>query len=393
MPDAPVVAGVVSASETPDISPARVSRRIAVIDAQRGLAIVFMAIVHCGFFAKASVMAEYYIDRHSAIWGWPWWAIGVLCNASAPSFWLLSGVSLRLLAERNLRRFGTEDATWRFLLVRVALFFALDATLIPWFWQPLRGFHFTYEFELLSSLGVSMLLLGIVRMLPDRVLGVLTAALLLGYPALIHAISPDLRATGPVLLKPLLFYDFAHSPTVAFPVLGWCGLMMLGWVLAPRFREPLFQRPRTWFLIGLALHAVWITIRVTRGYGGFMPWPQGSGVREFFILCEGPPGIDYFALNLADAAWLFGLLWAAQKQLSRVPLRWLVTLGQASFFSYLIHLPLYKFLARIGLKVLPHATAPRFALTTLAGLAIMIPAAAWWRRVKQRYPDGIPHYL
>jgi uncharacterized membrane protein len=364
-----------------------------VIDAQRGLAIAFMAIVHCAFFAKASVMAEYYVDRHTALWPWPWWAIGIVCNASAPTFWLLSGVSLRLLAERNLRRFGSEDATWRFLLVRTVLFFALDASLIPWFWRPMRDFRFTYEFELLSSLGVSMLLLGVVRKLPDRLLGWVTAALLIGYPALVNVLSPDHHATGPVWLKPFLFYDSVHNPTVAFPVLGWGGLMLLGWVLAPRMRQPAFQRPRTWFLIGLALHAVWITIRLTDGYGGFMTWHRGQGVREFFILCEGPPGIDYLAMNLADGAWLFGLLWAAKDWLDRPPLRWLVMLGQASFFSYMLHLPLYKFLGRVGLKLLPTATAPRFVLAALIGLAIMVPAAGLWRRLKKRYPDGIPHYL
>jgi uncharacterized membrane protein len=364
-----------------------------VIDAQRGIAIVFMVIVHGAFYAKVSMMGEYYVARHTSLWGWPWWAIGVLCNSAAPSFWLLSGVSLRLLAARNLRRFGNELATWRFLLVRAFLFFVLDASLIPWFWGPLRQFHFTYEFELLSSLGVSMLLVGLVHRLPDRVLGAAAAILLLGYPALIHALSPTAQAVGPALLKPLLFYDSTHSPTVAFPVLGWGTLMLLGWTLAPRMREPAFQRPRTWLLIGLALHALWITIRITGGYGGFMTWNRGHGVREFFILCEGPPGIDYMALNLGDASLLFALLWQFQGALERRPLRWLVTLGQASLFTYLLHLPLYKLLARVGIKLMPAALVPRYLFVLLAGLAILVPAAAAWRKVKRRYPDGIPHYL
>src|SRR5258705_2329640 len=110
---------------------AQASARLAVVDALRGVAILLMALDHSAFFSHVSVQAEHNSDYPTVLGAWGYVVTGLLTNIAAPTFWLLSGASIALLADSSRRRRGSEWAATRFLLIRAGLLVVLDLTLVP----------------------------------------------------------------------------------------------------------------------------------------------------------------------------------------------------------------------------------------------------------------------
>jgi peptidoglycan/LPS O-acetylase OafA/YrhL len=122
-------------------------------------------------------------------------------------------------------------------------------------------------------------------------------------------------------------------------------------------------------------------------------WRPGDGFLEYWVMSKGPPSPLYLLFNLAGAALVYGGALALGDRTHRAPWSWLVTLGKASLFVYVMHLILYKGFAWMGYRIAHEHHSWRLLVTWLPGVIVLIPMAAWYRRLKERHHDGMLKYL
>lgn len=371
----------------------RATTRIVVIDALRGLALSFMALEHASFYAQVHTMAEHYAGRSTTLWKWPFWVTGLITNMAAPTFWLVAGVSIALYEGARRRKGATEGSITRFFLTRAAALILLDVTAIALLWGHAQGVAYSYQFDVLSSMGVSLAVLGLLRWLPAGVIAAGSLALLAGYEALVRTLGPHLEALDWKWLSLLVLYDTLHGVPVRFPVLGWCGLMGLGLVLGRDLRRPELERPRTWLAAGTILLLAWLAIRSCGGYGNFVPYDPATPWRFFLVMSKGPPSLDFMTFNLAITAFVLAFFFSRRDLLERVPLSWLVICGQASLFFYVAHHAVYQVIGMAGGPLLRLGGILRYAIFFLLGFAILVPLTKLYRGLRRRHPESILKYF
>lgn len=368
------------------------SRRLTAIDALRGLALAMMALDHCTFFTRASVQAEWNVGEPRVLPGLGWVLAGLITNFAAPTFWLLAGVSVSLMSESVRRANRSDGEVTRFILMRAAVLLAFDATLVPLAWELRRDFHFGYVFDLLSSIAVSMLLLGALRRLPRAAIAGLGVALLAAFQTAFRMLPAD-AVQWPLAARMWMVFGYGHGTGVPFPVLAWAPLLLIGYGIGPALAQPAFSRARTWLGVAALLLMAWLPLRLAGGWGSPVPWRPGDPALWFFVMAKGPPGLDFLLWNFGLGALAMAGIVAAARQPDRIPLRWLVQLGQAPLFVYVAHLVAYPIIGRAGLHVLRDAPVVRVLVVWLAGLALLVPGAAWWRSVKERHRGTPLRYL
>ncbi len=371
------------------------SRRLLAIDALRGLALALMALDHVSYLVRVNVVAEDYAGVAQHLSSWPYVVIGLFTNLAAPAFWALSGISIGLLTRQRLARGESEWSVSRFLLIRAAILILIDLSVDAVARGTDARVAYGYVFDVLSSLAVSMAMMSVLRRLPVWLLLGLMLSLLAGYQELIHWILRGQLDSSRYWTALWLTYSSHTHPRVWFPVLGWIGLMGVGYALGRYSDAPSAGRPRTWALGGIALLSLWISIRSGCGYGCFVPFQPGEPWWLFFVMSKGPPSLDYLSFNLGLACLVFAAFKLRPQWLERPPLRWLVALGQASLFIYVAHLVVFRLLAPTSLALVPNVVPrmPRFLMIWVVGLAILIPLAGPYRALRARHRDSVLRYL
>lgn len=363
--------------------------RVLAIDATRGLALLLMLLDHVGIFTRVNLAAETYLGKPVILGGTGWFAAGLVTNVSAPTFWFLSGASVALMSWRERLRNSTDD----FLLIRAGALMLIDMVLVSWEWHPLSPPHPEVRFDLLTCLGISMLLMIPVRRLSDRALILLGATLLAGYAVLVR-LAPEsvlLRMNFPA--RVFTTFDDVHAPVVTFPVLGWFGLMVLGTWCGRRLADGRWRHGAPFVRLALAGFGVWVLVRLT-GLGSADRWQPSAGIRALVLMRRGPPALDYLAFNLGFGLLALAGFLAAGDGLRRARVgRWMVTWGQAPLFLFVVHLLVGFACARLATHLFRHADAPRFAFTFLAAAALMLPLARGYRRLKESHPHSMIRYF
>ena len=164
-------------------------------------------------FAHVNVGAETYAGRISHFGSAGWFIVGLLTNFSAPTFWILGGVSVALMASRERRLNFTDD----FLLIRAGALILIDLLLVAWEWNPLQPPHAVVNFELLTCLAIALLLLIPIRRLPDRALVALTTFLFAGYAALLRLVPQATLESLPFPPRVFVTFDVNHPPVPQQP--------------------------------------------------------------------------------------------------------------------------------------------------------------------------------
>ena len=368
---------------------ARDRARLPAVDATRGLALLLMVLDHVATFARANVTAETNANYPVHLWGPGWFITGLVTNVSSPTFWFLAGVSIALLVARERHKDSTDD----FLLVRAGALFLIDMVLMGWEWMPLSPPHPKVAFDLLSCIAFALLLMIPVRRLPDRWLAGFTALLFVGFSVLTHVVPQAAFEHLQFPLRPFLAFDATHAPIVTFPVLGWLGVMTLGLWCGRRLADGRWTTGAPFARVAWIGLGVWLLARLT-GIGSAGAWRPAAGLEALFLMQKGPPTLDFLAFNLAFGLFALALALDAGSALERrAPERWLVVLGRAPLFLFVIHLLVAFACARFFTHVFRHATAPRYAAAFVCTAAILLPLARWYRGLKDRYPDTLIHFL
>ena len=369
------------------------SPRLLAVDATRGVAITLMALDHCGYFTRTNVITETYSDRPEHIALGARLAIGMLTNLASPMFWFLAGLSVALLAAGERRSAAPRGRTLRFVLVRAGVLLLSDAVLTSPLWNPWHPYVHVYDFALLSSLAVGLLLAYTLLALPELAVPFVALAIALVHPPL-AAWAKDALAHAPVLARAWFRFGTDVRPAVIFPILGWFPMTALGVWVGRRMGRGALPGARDALAAAAVLFAVWLLSRWST-FGTFSPYSIHDGWRGWLIMSKGPPGLDYLSFNLGLGMLAAALMLALEPLLKTSALGVFITLGRASLFLYFAHLLVYRAIGW-GFERLPlGGVAPtmRYVLAFMIGMALLVPMARWYRRQKERRSDSVLQYL
>jgi uncharacterized membrane protein len=372
-------------------------QRLPALDVMRGLVMVLMSIDH----ASATFNGGRLVTDSLFMWQ-PGDALPTdqfftrwITHLCAPTFVLLAGAVLAISTERRLRAGHSARAVDAHLRTRGLVLLALE---VLWMSPAMVGPGHVL-LQVLFAIGGALLAMSWLRRLSDRALLAIALALLVGGEALAGLLAAlDLVQSLPaaLLLTGGFFLDGGF--VVAYPLLPWLAIMLLGWVLGRRllaWRERGLDVPRraaavlaAWGAGGLL---VFLVVRGLDGYGNMLLHRDDGSLAHWLHVSKYPPSLGFAALELGLAA----LLLAALLRLGAVRpgfARPLATIGQVALFFYVLHVHLMELVA------LAFGWRGAFGLGSayLGAAAVLLalyPACVRYRAYKAAHPDGWTQYL
>jgi uncharacterized membrane protein len=398
--------------------------RLGSIDLLRGLVMIVMVLDHTrdyvhtgGLVADPTNLATTTPMLFLTRW---------VTHYCAPIFVFLAGVGAYLqlsrgMTTRDLSRFLVTRGLWlvvlEFTVIRVTTWFNVDYSLLA-------------NFQVIWTLGVSMIVLAALIHLPLGAIAAFGTAMVVGHNAFDGIRVASWQGPGspvPSVLDKLwilLHQGGEFVPVVGgsgpvvfvvYPLVPWIGVIALGYVcgslytLDPGRRQTLLRR------IGLALIGAFIVIRATNIYGDPRPWaPQGTllfSVFSFINTTKYPVSLLYLLMTIGPA--LLALAWFESRPASRVE-QVVTRVGRVPLFFYLWQWPFAHGLAVLLSVATGKAIGYYFmnppavfaAMPPDAGfdlpivylcwaviIAVLIPMCLWFARVKASNPAWWLKYL
>ncbi|HQY92595.1 MAG: OpgC domain-containing protein [Caldilinea sp.] len=363
--------------------------RLLAIDALRGLAIVVMALDHAAASVLVSLQAESYGGLTPQLGNWPSWVLGLFTNLASPTFWFLAGVSMTLYAQGRRRKGASNREITQFFLIRAGVLAVLDLTVAWLAWRG--GTPYTH---VLLSIGISIALVSLLRLLPTIVLAMVGFIWLAAYQVMLPGLAAQLNQGVDYWQALLVYFSYTTFPATEFAILGWGSLIALGCVFGTVVRRPWFQSPRNWALVGAGLLAIFALLRVWGGFGDLGRYDASLPIYYWIVMSKTPPSLTFLLFNLGIASWIYALFLSRESWLQVRPFAWLVTMGQVALFAFVVHLVLYGLLGRlVGLLPVAGPGVVRAVAVWLVGLAILIPLCTWYRGYRRARPNTLLRYL
>lgn len=368
--------GVSELEEAPARPP---TTRLDYVDLFRGLIMAHMALDHVSlFFNQARWAGEFASAEPAAPANLAQFLTRFSGVPVAPGFSFMAGFMVAVTTAGRQSRGVTPATITRRLMIRGLVLLGVEALLLglP---SLLKG---EYHFEVLSCLGVSLILVALLRGVPGWALGAIALAVLGGHMAVPWEMAPE----------PLRW--FLHEPhpegavRVLYPVFPWVGLMMLGHVVG---RGSLRAGPVAgrWVAGALAALALFFVVRLLGGYGNAYA-PAAFGTLRFWVFAKYPPDLAWLTWSLAWILLTLAALRSSPRLSSARILEPLRAFGRVPFFFYLVHFVVLFFAAiAVGRKFsLPVV----FVLWGML-LALLVVPCAWYHRVKLARPNLVTRYL
>jgi uncharacterized membrane protein len=390
----------------------RPSYRIDSIDFLRGLVMVIMALDHTrDFFHKdAWVEDPLSLETTTPILYFTRW-ITHLC---APIFVFLAGTgayfqSLRK-SKKELSLFLIKRGFWLLIVEIVIINFAFS-------------FDVTYSLiglQTIWSIGISMIILGLVIWLPFNAILILGLVIVLGHNLLDYI---EAGRTTPIgwwynLIHQPGFHQLwdGHSVLILYPFLPWAGLMMLGYCFGKlflRFEEP--KRTKMLIYLGVALLVFFAILRAPNLYGDPGDWSsQNNGVYSFLSFMnvqKYPPSLLYTCATIGVGLLILALVGNKKNWFTK----FITVYGRVPFLYYVLHFFLIHAVSAIaylarghsfaeGVKGNPNSLAKftepgegySLFITYLVWIAVVLvlyPVCKWFSEYKKRHKDWWLSYI
>jgi uncharacterized membrane protein len=388
----------------------RPSHRLPAIDLVRGLVMVVMVLDHARDFVHRDGLAGDPTDPSTttpALFFTRW-----ITHFCAPTFVFLAGLSVRL----QLQRGADPAALGRATLRRGVQFVLLELVVL----RPLMWFQLDYALlaflQVIWAIGWGMVGLGVLLRWPGSraAIAPLAVAIVAGHNLLeatpfSFAGIGSLEAVHIVLFGRggIAFGDGGPVAVAQYAIVPWLGVMLLGFA-AGRLFALLAERRRRWLVwLGALGCGAFVLLRSTHGYGDPTEWHADatSGWRTVFAFLrveKYPPSLQYCLMTLGP---MLLLLAAAERVRGDGRLAWIVRLGKAPLFFYVLQWPLVHLVSRLfqwldGQPIgwdapnirdfgqpLPEGcgfSLPVVYLAWALGLAVLVPLTLWWERRQGR---------
>jgi uncharacterized membrane protein len=262
----------------------------------------------------------------------------------APVFVLLTGLGAFLYGDNR-----SKKQVFNFLFLRGLWLIAIEIIVIGPVW--LLSFNVIY-LQVIWVLGLSMIALSVLQYLPLRYLLILGLMLIFLHNLLDNV--PIGGSTTSTLLwsivhehKEFYFPDHTFLLVVAYPLIPWLGVMMVGYAMGalytPGFEPPL--RKKILLLSGVLALLLFVFIRLCNAYGDPHPWiRQQTWIYTFldFVKTEKyPPSLSFILMTTGPALILLAFSEHVKSPASKV----LIIFGKVPFLFYVLHIPLISLLA------------------------------------------------
>jgi uncharacterized membrane protein len=349
------------------------------VDAFRGLLIAHMALDHASLMfnrgrggeelaAVAPAFPEDFWQFLTRFTGIP----------VAPAFCFMAGFMVALTSLARSDRGVSHAEVTRRLIIRGLVLIGADAIVmgLP---RALLGF---YSFMVLSSIGVAIIVLALIRNAPSKILAPASLAVLLLHPLIdISWLPIELRA---------ILYEPVREGAVRsmYPIIPWGAIVVLGFVVG---RDVMTRQRSLRYWLGLAAvcFAAFFAIRIAGDYGNAYPH-TGIVNRDFWFFAKYPPDLPFLAWAFAITFMTIAGLKALTRERTPAWLQPFEVFGRVPFFFYLVHFYV--------LGVAQAVIRTQFGLIEtvaiwIALLLVMLWPCAWYYRKKIERPNFVTRYL
>jgi len=384
--------------------------RLDSIDVLRGVVMILMALDHVRDFFGGAVNPVDMARTTPTLFFTRW-----ITHFCAPTFFLLTGTGA-FLARR--RRSASELA--QFLVVRGFWLILLELTVVR-----CLGYQFNFDYRvtmlvILWALGWSMVTLGALAPLPASAV-TLFGVVLVATHNLFDRVTPSWFGRLAPVWTILHVQNFVsqnpdHIVFVAYPLVPWIGVTVLGYGLGQVFDWDRDERRRFLLRAGLGLTIAFVVLRTLNAYGDPVAWSgQSTTVRtvlSFLNANKYPPSLDFLLMTIGPALLFLRAVDAFTPRIFRSVL----VFGRVPLFYFLLHLPLIHLAAvavcfvRYGavhwmfesptLAQYPFTRPPGWGyslpvvyLMWIAVVVVLYPACLWFSEFKQRNPRPWVSYL
>lgn len=391
------------------------SYRLTNIDALRGLVIIIMAIDHARDYFHLSGLQD---PMNNPEIGLGLYLTRWVTHFCAPVFVFLAGTSVGLMENRRTKRelsaFVFKRGLW---LIFIEIFILSTIISFVFFGNNAFGGLKTAPLQVLWALGASMVVLSGALYLGPRACMVM-GLVIICFQNLLDPIWPQGSVGVPTTDYWIILYTqtsivvepFYHL-FIAYPLLSWIGMMLLGYGTASVFQRPAEDRDKFLIRSGCIMIVLFFLIRALNSYGDPNSWElQSAGLLEtildFMNVSKYPASLLFFMITLGPMAILcaYADRWRGWFKDT------LVMFGRVPFAFYLSHFFLLHVMAVIygvltGFDALQirgsFSMYPADYGTGLVGvyvawiiaLAILYPFCKWMADIKKRRKDWWLSYL
>jgi uncharacterized membrane protein len=319
------------------------SSRIEAIDLVRGLVMVIMVLDHVrDFFHEFRQFDPTDLAKTTPILFFTRW----ITHYCAPIFVFLSGASAYLHGSRLPSR---RDLSL-FLLSRGFWLIVLELTVINFGWW--FNVHFqTTLFQVIWAIGISMVCMAGIIHLPYSLMLALGLIIVFGHNLLDTLSFPPESGWYPVwslIHQPaLLRIGENHFILLAYPMLAWLGVMLVGYCLGRLYQQgwDADRRGKWLWRLGAAVLVLFVVIRTINLYGDPRHWTMQKNalftVLSFLNTTKYPPSLLYILMTLGPCLLL--LYWVEGKTSNLTKI--LVIFGKVPLFYYILHIYLIHIVA------------------------------------------------
>lgn len=366
-------------------------QRLVSLDILRGLVIVIMVLDHVREFLHVDAASFDPLDpAHTTalLYATRW-----ITNFCAPTFVFLAGVSAWL---QRVRGKGTA-ALSLFLLTRGLWLVLLEMTVLGFGWS--FSIPYLFFFQVIWAIGCSMVALSACVWLPRTAVLALGVLVVLAHN-LLDPVTPEQFGPYAKLWMALHVQGlFSHAGTpyllLAYPLIPWFAVMLIGYGTGPLFLLPAARRDRLLLSLGLGMIGAFLLLRYFNLYGDPHAWQAqpgfGRSVMAFLRVEKYPPSLFYVLATLGPVFALIPLIerWRGGAA------RFFVVFGSVPLFAYVLHIYLAHTLSIVlraitGQSLVGQFDQMRVAVThpelLQSGYSLGVVYGAWIALVLALYP-------
>ncbi|MBL0744683.1 DUF1624 domain-containing protein [Chryseolinea lacunae] len=302
--------------------------RLESIDIVRGLIMIIMALDHVRDFFSYTAFRPDDVTQTSVLLFFTRW-ITHLC---APTFIFLSGVSIYLYSKKGVDLKKTSV----FLFTRGLWLIAVEILVVSFILT--QGYELTL-LAVIWAIGCSMILLAALVWLPRWLQIILSLTMIVGHDALptIEKVSPENMLFAFLHNGP--FFIGEPPILVAYAIVPWVGVMLLGYVVGQWFFYPSQTRDSLLLRTGIFALVLFFALRFVNLYADPLPWSvQERGgvftVLSFLKVSKSPPSLLFLSVTLGIAC----ILLAYAERISASAKKVLIVYGRVPLFYFVAHL-------------------------------------------------------